>query len=321
MGGVLLLLGAFMLLGRGGSTPAAAPATIKPLHPVTKGTAKQAAKAVKKTTVTRTRARRTAGEAKAPLAPPKVAKTDAATDGMPSALSAALANHSVVIVSLVVPDAPVDELAYAEARAGAAKAGAGFVRIDASNNDDVQALSTLVNTSADAGNRLLDSPATLVFQQPHTLYVRINGYVDADTIAQAAANAAPAPATAAATGDGSSAWITQVNAACTKLRSDLAGESFPTKESAVIPFLHKLVGAVKATVDKIRGVEPPQGKRARVAAMLAAYDRMFKGIYQELDAAQRHQLFKLTPLQAQVERDGKLGDEIAGELGANACVG
>jgi hypothetical protein len=193
LGGVVLLLGAFMLLGRGGSTPAAAPATIKPLHPVTKGPAKKAAKAVRKTTVTRARAKRTVVKPKTPLAPPKVAKTDGATDGMPSALSAALANHSVVIVSLVVPDAPVDELAYAEAKAGAAKAGAGFVRIDASNNDDVQALSTLVNTSADAGNRLLDSPATLVFQQPHTLYVRINGYVDADTIAQAAANAAPAP--------------------------------------------------------------------------------------------------------------------------------
>jgi hypothetical protein len=112
---------------------------------------------------------------------------------MPSELSAALASHSVVIVSLVVPDAPVDEMAYAEAKAGAAKAGAGFVRIDASNNDDVQALSTLVNTSADPGNRLLDSPATLVFRQPHDLYVRMNGYIDADTIAQAAANAAPGP--------------------------------------------------------------------------------------------------------------------------------
>ena len=319
----MLLLGGFMLLGGGGSTPAAAPAAIKPLHPVTKGAAKKttAKKAVKKTAVKKTRVKKTVVKAKTALAPPKVAKTNGATDGMPSALSAALAQHSVVIVSLVVPDAPVDQLAYAEAKAGAAKAGAGFVRIDASNNDDVQALSTLVDTSADAGNRLLDSPATLVFQRPHALYVRMNGYVDADTIAQAAANAAPAPTSGAAASDDSSAWVTQVNDACTKLRSDLAGQTFPTKDAEVIPFLRKLVDAVKGTVDTIRTVKPPKGKEARVAAMLAAYDRMLKGIYQELDAAQKHQLFKLAPLQAQVERDGKLGDQIVAELGANACVG
>jgi hypothetical protein len=184
LGGVVLLLGAFMLLGRGSSEPTAAP-VIKPLH------------AVKKTkAATRPKVKNAVGpkvtpaKAKTPLAPPKVAKTNSATDGMPAGLSAALATHAVVIVSVVVPDAPVDEMAFAEAKAGAAKAGAGFVRVDASDDDDVQALSTLVNTSADAVNRLLDAPATLVFRRPHDLYVRINGYVDADTIAQAAANAA-----------------------------------------------------------------------------------------------------------------------------------
>ena len=40
-------------------------------------------------------------------------------------------------------------------------------------------------------NRLLDAPAVLVFQKPHALYVRLNGYVDADTVEQAAVNAAP----------------------------------------------------------------------------------------------------------------------------------
>ena len=193
LGGVVLLLGGFMLLGRGTSQPAAAP-VIKPLYggkkaPATKPAARKPAKKLAAKPAVKARAK--LAKPATPLAPPKVAKTNGATDGMPAELSAALAKHSVVIVSLVVPDAPVDEMAYAEAKAGAAQAHAGFVRIDASNNDDVQALSTLVNTSADAGNRLLDSPATLVFRRPHDLYVRMNGYVDADTVAQAAANAAP----------------------------------------------------------------------------------------------------------------------------------
>ena len=192
LAGVLVLFGVFALLGRGSSEPAAAPA-IKPLHPVdkTKTAGKPAVKRKKAAAKPMTRAK-----AKTPLAPPKVAKTNGATDGIPVALSTALATHAVVIVALVVPGAPVDEMAFAEAKAGAAQAGAGFVRIDASNNDDVQALSTLVDASADAGNRLLDSPATLVFRRPHDLFVRLNGYIDADTVAQAAANAAPVASSA-----------------------------------------------------------------------------------------------------------------------------
>lgn len=181
-----------MLLGRGGSSTSAAP-VIKPLHPVSK--AKKTA--VKKATVTKATAKKATMKktrkavAKAPLAPPKVAKTDPTKDGMPAALSRALKTHSVVVVSLVVPGANVDELAYQEAKAGAAKAGAGFVRISATNNDDVEALSTLIGANSQPANRLLDAPSVLVFRQPQELYVRINGYIDADTIAQAAENAAP----------------------------------------------------------------------------------------------------------------------------------
>jgi hypothetical protein len=191
LGGALLLVVGFLVLGRGQSASSATPKVIKPLHPVKKA-ARTAAKS--KATATKANAvRKTvhAAKAKQPLAPPTVAKTESATDGMPAALSAALEKNAVVVVSLVVPGAAVDELAYEEAKAGADRAGAGFVRISAGSNDDVQALSTLIGSSADAGNRLLDAPAVLVFRRPQELYVRINGYIDADTVAQAAANAAP----------------------------------------------------------------------------------------------------------------------------------
>ena len=175
LAGVLILAGGYLVLGRGASS-SAAPAVhvIKPLHPHVKAKAKVA------------------------LAPPKLAgkatakRRPAVVAGVPTPLADALKHHSVVVVALVSPDSAVDRLTLAEAKAGAAQAHAGFAAISVSRNAQVQALSTLVGASADPQNRLLDAPAVLVFQKPRTLYVRLNGYVDADTIEQAVINAASA---------------------------------------------------------------------------------------------------------------------------------
>jgi hypothetical protein len=144
-------------------------------------------------------------KAKVALAPPKVAMTKAKAKakksparrpaviaGVPTPLADALKRHSVVVLALVAPNSQVDGLTLAEAQAGAADAHAGFATIDVGNNAQVEALSALIGTSADAQNRLLDAPSVLVFQKPQALYVRLNGYVDANTVEQAAVNAAPA---------------------------------------------------------------------------------------------------------------------------------
>ena len=173
LAGVLVLAGGYLVLGRGASS-SAAPAVhvIKPLHPHAKAKAKVA------------------------IAPPRLAgkatvkRHPAVVGGVPTPLAVALKHHSIVVVALVSPDSSVDRLTLAEAKAGAAQAHAGFAAISASRNAQVQALSTLVGASADPQNRLLDAPAVLVFQKPRTLYVRLNGYVDADTIEQAVVNAA-----------------------------------------------------------------------------------------------------------------------------------
>jgi hypothetical protein len=115
-------------------------------------------------------------------------------NGVPTPLANALKQHSVVVLALVAPAATVDQLALAEAKAGAAAAKAAFVTINVSNNAQVAALSALVGPSANPQNRLLDAPAVLVFQQPHSLFVRLNGYVDAATVSQAAVNATSPPA-------------------------------------------------------------------------------------------------------------------------------
>jgi hypothetical protein len=306
----LLLLVAFFVLGNGSSAPAAAPAPIKPLH------------AVKKTVIVRAKATAKANPAAKstqPLAPPKVAKTNGAVDGMPAGLSAALKTHSVVVVSLVVRDAPVDKMAYAEAKAGARQAGAGFVRIDASNNDDVQALSTLIATDSQPDDRLLDSPAVLVFRQPRDLYVRINGYVDADTIAQAAANAAPVATVQSGKGELASAWVAGANAFCNKLRLELVSKPLPTTANGALDYMQSLITTMKTEIDKIHALKPPAGRAARVNAMLAAYDRTFADANGVIAAIRKNDVATFQRLSARVKQDGARGDAIAVELGATAC--
>jgi hypothetical protein len=183
LGALAVGLGGFVVLGRGPSSSAAPVHAIKPLHPVKKHL-----------------------QAKAPLAPPKVSLArkskvkakatpkgrPAVIAGVPTPLATGLKQHAVVVVALVTPQSTVDQLTLAEARAGAAGAHVGFVTIDVSNNLQVAALSALIGSSADPQNRLLDAPAVLVFQRPASLYLRFNGYADADTIQQAAVNAASA---------------------------------------------------------------------------------------------------------------------------------
>jgi hypothetical protein len=195
--GVLVLVGGFLMLGHGQASTSSAAPVIKPLHPVANSKratkSHHAAKVAKKLHHAARATAKAKAKAKVALAPPSLAKTKP-TDAMPAALADALARHSVVVVSLIAPGATVDEMAYQEAGAGAKQAGAGFVRIIVANNDDVQALSTLVGASASPGDRLFDAPAVFVFRRPAQLFVRFNGFVDADTVAQAATNAAPGAA-------------------------------------------------------------------------------------------------------------------------------
>ena len=175
---VLALAGGFLLLGRGQSSSSAAVNTIKPLHPVKKHVA-------------------TKPKPKARPAPKKVAKKvtakrrlPAVINGMPAALALALNSHEIVVVSLFTPGANVDAMATDEARHGAALAGAGFVAFDVGDEKIVSPLTALLSTAPTPADRVLDGPAVLVFERPGTLFVRLNGFADRDTVAQAAANAA-----------------------------------------------------------------------------------------------------------------------------------
>jgi hypothetical protein len=178
---VLALAGGLLFLSRGQTATPAAP-VIKPLHPVKHPHAPARAK---------TKAKATTAKAKAA---PKhraaaVKKLPAVIDGMPSALALALRSNRVVVVALYAPDSSVDAMARDEARQGAAAAGAGFVALDVSNERVAAPLTSLLTGGATAADRVLDDPAVLVFQAPRTLFVRLSGWNDRDTVAQAATNA------------------------------------------------------------------------------------------------------------------------------------
>jgi hypothetical protein len=100
---------------------------------------------------------------------------------LPVAIRRAFAADQVVVVSLFDPRARIDGSARAEARAGARLAGSSFVPIDVRRRS-VESLNAKYGAIQD--------PAVLVLRPSGELVVRIDGFADRDTVAQAAVNAA-----------------------------------------------------------------------------------------------------------------------------------
>lgn len=117
-----------------------------------------------------------------PKPKPKPKKVVAPTDQLPRAIRLALAADRVVVVALYDPRAKIDGTAMREARAGAEKAGSSFVPVDVRDNGNVDSLN--------AKYGVLQDPAVLVLRPPGSLVVRIDGFADRETVAQAALNAA-----------------------------------------------------------------------------------------------------------------------------------
>jgi hypothetical protein len=178
--------GAMMMMGR--SQPeAAAPHAIN-RHPFGTGT-KAAKKAAAKPAPVAAKAKPkpvAATPKPAPKPKPKPVTPSAVTvalkAGLPAPLARALGKHHVVVVSLYNPYSEVDGIAFAEARAGAQIAGAGFVPLNVLSRAEVEKLTEMLG--------LLPDPGVLVYTRPSTLSIRIGGFADKETVAQAAHNAA-----------------------------------------------------------------------------------------------------------------------------------
>jgi hypothetical protein len=127
--------------------------------------------------------------AKTPAAKPKAAAKPAAkaapavtAQGVPWAIAQALRRDPVVVVSLFAGGAEVDQFTLDEARAGAQSAGAGFVSLDVLAKRNAEPLATFLGG-------VLEPPVVLVYQRPAALFLRFDGFVDRDTVAQAAQDA------------------------------------------------------------------------------------------------------------------------------------
>jgi hypothetical protein len=96
-------------------------------------------------------------------------------------LAGALQENDVVVVLFYAPGSAYDTIQAREARAGAAAGGAGFLAVDVSRDRQVSSLA--------AAFAVRDAPAILVVKRNFRVAVRINGYADRETVAQAAANA------------------------------------------------------------------------------------------------------------------------------------
>jgi hypothetical protein len=180
---VLVLVGVAGMLAMRTMGPSAEPQAIP--APVVRTPAKKTVTPAKKATATPAKAaaaKPKAAPKRAPVAAkPKTVNPVVPKTGFPAAVDTALQQHEIVVVSLVVPGARVDEIAAAEAQAGAKLSGAGFVALNVLNERVARSLLAKVTTVQD--------PSVLVVTRAGTIALELGGFVDRETVAQAAANA------------------------------------------------------------------------------------------------------------------------------------
>jgi hypothetical protein len=104
-----------------------------------------------------------------------------AENGVPTAILEALRRSPAAVVSLTAGGADIDRLTLAEAAAAAKSAGVPYVRIDVLQPELGRAIARTFG--------VVEAPATLVYQRPTSLFLKLDGYADSATIAQAAENA------------------------------------------------------------------------------------------------------------------------------------
>lgn len=103
---------------------------------------------------------------------------------LPAPLQWQLAQHKVVVVSFYNPNADVDSISVAEAHAGALDGSAGFLLVNVLDNKIAGILTALL-----PGGGLLPEPGVLVYRAPGDIMVRLDGFVDRTSVAQAVTNA------------------------------------------------------------------------------------------------------------------------------------
>jgi hypothetical protein len=177
---LIALAGAAGMLAMRTMSPSVDESSAIPL-PVKKAPATAPAKAAPKPSKTAASARTAKVAKPAPAKPKPVLNPVVPPTGFPVAVDKALRQHAVVVVSLVQPGARVDEVAAAEAEAGAKLGGAGFLALNVLNESVARALLTKLDDAQD--------PSLLVLKRSGEVALALTGFVDRETVAQAAASA------------------------------------------------------------------------------------------------------------------------------------
>jgi hypothetical protein len=99
---------------------------------------------------------------------------------LPAPLRKALSHSRIVVAVLYAPDVPGDSEAVSEARKGAHDAHVGFTMLNVRNEAIARGVARQIQGASD--------PAVLVVRRPGTVALKIDGFVDAAAVAQAAAN-------------------------------------------------------------------------------------------------------------------------------------
>jgi len=164
-----------------------------PAHTTTGATltpAKHAAPALPAKTTTPTRTKPQAAAKTAAKRAVPVRRGNLVYSDLPKPLQWQLAQHKVVVVSLYDPRAEADGISVAEAHAGALDANAGFLLVSVLDNKVAGILTALL-----PGGGLLPVPGILVYRAPGNLALRIDGFADRQSVAQAATNVLAGQAT------------------------------------------------------------------------------------------------------------------------------
>jgi hypothetical protein len=104
------------------------------------------------------------------------------TGGAPTTIASVLRRHRVAVVLVYDPQAKIDRFSLGETQLGAERAHAGFLRVSVLNQRQVLPFAKTYG--------MLQVPTVLFFARPGKLVQKLTGYVDQDTVAQAARNAA-----------------------------------------------------------------------------------------------------------------------------------
>lgn len=221
--------------------------------------------------------------------------------GLPKPVAVAFADHEVAVVTLYSPHADVDEAAQAEARAGAALAGAGYVRVDASTDGTTGLLTKAYG--------VLSAPTTLVltradFTRP---FMSLAGFADRETVAQAAINADPTPGEAGA----KTAWARQAQALCGRARRQLDGVASGTAQV-------KTIGDTLVTA--LGKLAPPAGQEVDVQKFVTLAQQHLSLELQLATATASNDHIVMATATASASTVGAQANALAATLGAPDCA-